>query len=53
MKELSFEIKRFKKKISSLEKQAKLEFEAAKKAKLELVVAVQERDDSYAALTKA
>ncbi|GFZ10838.1 hypothetical protein Acr_22g0002360 [Actinidia rufa] len=49
----SIEIKKSKKKISSLEKQAKLDSKAMEKAKLELVVVVQKRDASYAAITKA
>ncbi|GFZ18311.1 SEC12P-like 2 protein [Actinidia rufa] len=50
---LSAEIKKSKNKISSLEKQAKLDSEAAEKAKLEFAVAVQGRDASYAAVTEA
>ena len=40
MKDHSAEIKKSKKKISSLEKQAKLDSEAAAKAKLELAIAL-------------
>ncbi|GFS33848.1 hypothetical protein Acr_00g0030830 [Actinidia rufa] len=43
MKEQSAGIKKSKQKINSLEKQAKLDSEVAEKARLELVVAVQER----------
>ena len=53
MKEQSTETKKSKKKISSLEKQAKLDSEAVEKVKLELAVAVQERDASYAIVTEA
>ena len=53
MKEQSSEIKRSKKKISSMEKQAKLDFEVVEKAKLELTTAVRERDTSYATVIEA
>ncbi|GFZ18529.1 hypothetical protein Acr_27g0002680 [Actinidia rufa] len=53
MKEQSAEIKKSKKKISSLKKQVKLDSEAAEKAKLDLIIVVQERDASYAAITEA
>ena len=53
MKEQSTETKKSKKKINSLEKQAKLDSEAVEKAKLELVVVVQDRDASYAIVTEA
>ena len=53
MKDQSAEIKRSKKKISSLEKQVKLDSKATNKAKLELAAIVQERDPSYTVITEA
>ena len=53
MKDESAEIKRSKKKISSLEKQVKLDSKATNKAKLELAAIVQERDPSYTVITEA
>ena len=46
-------IKKSKKKISYLERQAKLDPKDAEKPKSELIVAVQERNASYAAITEA
>ncbi|GFY99361.1 hypothetical protein Acr_13g0007620 [Actinidia rufa] len=51
--EQSAEIKKSKKKIISLEKQARLDSQAAEKARMELVAAVQERDASNAAISEA
>ncbi|GFZ14413.1 hypothetical protein Acr_24g0006030 [Actinidia rufa] len=53
MKEQSAKIKESKKKISSLEKQAKLDFQVVEKARLEITAAVQERDASNVAITEA
>ncbi|GFY97709.1 hypothetical protein Acr_12g0002500 [Actinidia rufa] len=53
MKVQSSEIKKSKKKISSLEKQSKLDSKTAYKASLELVAVIQKRDASLAAITKA
>ena len=53
MKDQFAEIKRPKKKISSLEKQVKLDSKATDKAKLELAAIVQERDPSYTVITEA
>ncbi|GFY85854.1 hypothetical protein Acr_04g0005920 [Actinidia rufa] len=53
MKDQSTEIKKSKKKISFLEKQAKLDSKAKEKAKLNLALAVQERDASYATIIEA
>ena len=50
MKEKSSEIKRSKKKISSIEKQAKMDSKVAEKAKSELATTVQERDVSHTAI---
>ncbi|GFZ18417.1 hypothetical protein Acr_27g0001560 [Actinidia rufa] len=50
MKEYSTEIKKVQKKISSLEKQAKLDLQVAEKDRLKLAAIVQESDDSNAAL---
>ncbi|GFY97893.1 hypothetical protein Acr_12g0004340 [Actinidia rufa] len=53
MKEQFAEIKKSKKKISSLERMAKLDSKAVEKAKMELATVVQERDASYVAVTEA
>ncbi|GFY95035.1 hypothetical protein Acr_10g0004200 [Actinidia rufa] len=53
MKEQPTEIKKSKKKISFLEKQARLDSQVVEKAKLELVAIVHKRDDSNSSISKA